>query len=77
MILLPDTELEAATQTIQRLQRELTKHYFLHGNQKVLITFSAGVTEYQPGEQQAEVFKRADEAMYEAKKSGKNRVVSV
>ena len=77
IILLPDTELEAATQTIQRLQRELTKHYFLHGNQKVLITFSAGVTEYQAGEQQAEVFKRADDAMYEAKKSGKNRVVSV
>ena len=75
LILLPETTVEAASQTMTRLQRELTKHFFLHDNEKVLITFSAGVALRQPNEDQAALVKRADLAMYEAKKTGKNRVV--
>ena len=75
LILLPETTVEAASQTMTRLQRELTKHFFLHENEKVLITFSAGVALRQPNEDQAALVKRADQAMYEAKKTGKNRVV--
>ena len=75
LILLPETTVEAAAQTMTRLQRELTKHFFLHENEKVLITFSAGVALRQPDEEQADLVKRADRAMYEAKKTGKNRVV--
>jgi len=76
IIILPETDVADGVHAIQRLQRELTKHYFMHDNQKLLITFSAGVTEYQPGEAQAVAIKRADEAMYEAKRTGKNRVIS-
>ncbi len=43
-ILLPDTTLDDAVVALTRLQRELTKNFFLHANEKVLITFSAGVT---------------------------------
>jgi diguanylate cyclase len=75
LILLPETTVEAAAQTMTRLQRELTKHFFLHDNEKVLITFSAGVALRQPNEDQASLVKRADMAMYEAKKTGKNRVI--
>ena len=75
LILLPETTVEAASATMTRLQRELTKHFFLHDNEKVLITFSAGVALRQPNEEQASLVKRADMAMYEAKKTGKNRVV--
>ncbi|MDB5753835.1 MAG: hypothetical protein JWR56_263, partial [Massilia sp.] len=42
LILLPETTAEAAAQTMTRLQRELTRHFFLHDNEKLLITFSAG-----------------------------------
>ncbi|MGE5489990.1 MAG: GGDEF domain-containing protein [Actinomycetota bacterium] len=76
VILLPETGLEDAVHVLNRLQRELTRRIFLHDNQKVLITFSAGVTRFAPDDSQAVVLKRADEAMYEAKKSGKNRVIS-
>lgn len=76
VILLPETGLEDAVHVLNRLQRELTRRIFLHDNQKVLITFSAGVTRFEPDDNQAAVLKRADEAMYEAKRSGKNRVVS-
>ena len=53
LILLPETTVEAAAQTMTRLQRELTKHFFLHENEKVLITFSAGVALRLPNEEQA------------------------
>ena len=76
VILLPDTPLEDANKAIVRLQRELTKRFFLHDNEKILITFSAGLTDYRYDDTQASVTKRADEAMYAAKKAGKNRVVT-
>jgi diguanylate cyclase len=76
MIVLPDTPLEEASQTVTRVQRELTKRIFMHNNEKVLITFSAGVALRKVGEDQASLIKRADEAAYQAKRSGKNRVVT-
>jgi len=75
LIILPDTPLEDAVAALTRLQRELTKRFFLHKNEKLLITFSAGVTAYRDGEPRNEAFARADAAMYQAKKTGKNRVV--
>jgi len=76
IVLLPDTALEDAQKALIRLQRELTKRIFLNDNEKILITFSAGVTDYRNDDTQNSVTKRADEAMYAAKKAGKNRVVA-
>jgi diguanylate cyclase len=75
LILLPDTSLEAAAQTITRLQRELTKRIFMHNDKHLLITFSAGVALLAQDETQAAIVARADHALYQAKKAGKNRVV--
>lgn len=77
IVLLPETPLFDAANALTRLQRELTRQFFMHDNEKVLITFSAGVTQMLPEDTQTSVIKRADEAMYEAKKTGKNRVVQV
>jgi len=76
VLLLPDTGLEEAVETIERLQRELTKKFFLHENERILVTFSAGVALCNPEESQQDVLGRADKAMYQAKKAGKNRVVA-
>ena len=76
IILLPETPLNDAVIAMTRLQRELTKKFFLSGNEKVLITFSAGVTQMQNEDTQASVIKRADTAMYEAKRTGKNKVLT-
>ncbi|QOJ21399.1 MAG: diguanylate cyclase [Gammaproteobacteria bacterium] len=75
VILLPNTSLEEAVQILSRIRRNLTKKFFLHENKRLLITFSAGVAQLQAGESQESVFKRADEAMYRAKKSGKNQIL--
>ncbi|WP_425547918.1 GGDEF domain-containing protein [Actimicrobium antarcticum] len=76
LILLPDTTIEEATQTVTRLQRELTKRIFMHNDERVLITFSAGVALRAGTEDQGSMIKRADAALYKAKRAGKNRVVS-
>ena len=76
VLLLPDTPLHEAMDTVQRLQRELTKTFFMANNDRLVITFSAGVARWHLGEQDIDVIERADQAMYQAKISGKNRVVS-
>ena len=74
VIILPETSQEEAVDVMTRVQRDLTKNIFLHDNQKLLITFSAGVAERLPNESQEDIIKRADQAMYRAKHSGRNRV---
>ena len=75
LIVLPDSDLQAAMEAMQRLQRDLTKKFFLHNNERVLVTFSAGVALRGENEEAEDVIGRADKAMYIAKKTGKNRVV--
>jgi diguanylate cyclase len=76
IILFSETDLVQAVWVMRRLQRELTKRFYLHNNERLLITFSAGVAMLAAGETQESVFARADKAMYQAKVQGKNRVVS-
>jgi diguanylate cyclase len=75
VILLPDTPLDKGIEAMTRLQRELTRRFFLAGNEKILITFSAGVAQLAAGESGADAIRRADQAMYLAKRAGKNRVI--
>ncbi len=74
VILLPDTSGALAVEVVGRLQRQLTKHYFMANAERLLITFSAGVSLLQTNEAPGEAIERADRAMYAAKRAGKNRV---
>ena len=75
VLILPDITLAEAALTVERLQRELTKQFFMHENDRILVTFSAGVAQLGTDESQEELIGRADKAMYQAKQTGKNRVV--
>ena len=72
---MPNTTLADAEIAMTRLQRELTKSLFMGNEERILITFSAGVSQIQKGEAPSSALKRADEAMYVAKRTGKNKVV--
>jgi diguanylate cyclase len=74
LILLPNTGLDEAEQVMKRIQRELTRQFFMHENERVLITFSAGVAQRISGEDEKTMLGRADAAMYAAKSHGRNRV---
>ncbi|MFT4240788.1 MAG: diguanylate cyclase [Acidovorax sp.] len=76
VLVLPDTTAESGVAAMTRLQRELTTRFFLQGSEKVLITFSAGVAQLHDGEASTDALRRADQAMYLAKRSGKNRVMA-
>ena len=76
VVLMPDTPLTNGVEAMTRLQRELTKRFFMSGAEKVLITFSAGVAQLDANETGAEAIKRADQGMYLAKRAGKNRVLA-
>jgi len=75
VILMPDTTLEDGIEAMTRLQRELTKKFFLSGKEKILITFSAGVAQLEANEEGTDAIGRADRAMYLAKRAGRNRVI--
>jgi len=73
VVLLPDTAPAEAQTVLTRLQRQLTASLFMHDNKEVFVTFSAGVTALREAEPLELALERADEALYEAKHSGKNR----
>ncbi len=73
VVLIPGTAAAEAQAALTRLQRNLSEALFLHEGREVFVTFSAGVTAWQPGESLENALARADTAMYEAKRTGKNR----
>ena len=77
VVLLPDTDLGAALAIAERLRRETEAALFDAGGRQMKITVSIGVAE--SGTHAAtpiDLIKAADEALYEAKRSGRNRVVT-
>jgi diguanylate cyclase len=76
IIILPNTEQEDAIKVIERVQRKLTKEFFMHSDERVVITFSAGVAQRIGEETPEEIIPRADAALYAAKNAGRNRVMA-
>ena len=73
VVLLPGVPVDEAQVTLTRLQRTLSASLFMHDGREVFVTFSAGVTRFRQGEALEAALERADEALYEAKRTGKNR----
>jgi diguanylate cyclase len=73
VVLLPDTAVDEAQLILTRLQRSLSGGLFMHEERQIFVTFSAGVTAYRGGERIEDALERADQALYEAKRTGKNR----
>jgi diguanylate cyclase len=77
VVLLPGTGVDQANLVLTRLQRQLSAALFSHQGNEVFVTFSSGVTLWREGESLELVLARADEGLYEAKRSGKNRTCTV
>ncbi|WP_018862390.1 sensor domain-containing diguanylate cyclase [Thioalkalivibrio sp. ALJ3] len=74
VVLLPGTEAERAHHVAEQLREQVAGTPFPRVGS---ITISLGVSEYRLGEPIKDWIKRADDAMYAAKKGGRNRVVQL
>jgi diguanylate cyclase (GGDEF)-like protein/PAS domain S-box-containing protein len=67
---------DMALQVAERLQREIQRLSFCHDDQTFGITISQGLTSLTAEDENIDaLFARADAAMYEAKRQGKNRIL--
>jgi diguanylate cyclase (GGDEF)-like protein len=75
-ILLPQTRLPGASKVTQRILEGVRLHHF-EGTRAETITCSAGVSAFpRDGQTTREIIDAADKALYQAKRSGKNAVVT-
>lgn len=74
VLLLPETPGADSMSTLLRLQRSLAQRPLPLDQQRVPVHFSAGIAQWHPGEDADTLLRRADAALYAAKRVGKNRV---
>jgi diguanylate cyclase (GGDEF)-like protein/PAS domain S-box-containing protein len=74
MVLLPDSNQFAARSAAEKLRQMFERHRF---DRIGSVTASFGVTELDPGDDTSSLLKRVDDALYRAKRSGRNRVATI
>lgn len=73
LILLPETSLEGSLNVAQKIRMAIEDKEFSSKNLK--LTASFGIASLKDGDDESTLLERTDEALYEAKKSGRNKVV--
>lgn len=71
MVLMPQSDIEAASNVSEKLRLAIAGHHFDNLDK---LTVSLGVTAFELQDDMNSLLKRVDEALYEAKKKGRNRV---
>ena len=74
LIFLPETDSDGAVKLAEKLRQTLENSALEHKSEKLGITMSFGVSQYIPNVDIDTSIKAADEALYLAKKTGRNRV---
>jgi diguanylate cyclase (GGDEF)-like protein len=74
-IVLPETSLEGAGALGEMLREKVAEHSFVFQADSIRVTISIGIALLTENDRQAnDLIKRADEKLYQAKNSGRNRV---
>ena len=74
-MLLPNTEAQEALKLADGLRESIEKCSFHYRGEDVRVTASCGLSSFSQGDKVDQIFERADKALYEAKKNGRNRCV--
>ena len=77
VVVMPETDMAVATMVAERLRRRIASEPFpiQKGTRTIDVTISIGIAALAPDDDAAAVIKRADQALYRAKRDGRNRVV--
>ena len=77
VVVMPETDIAVATMVAERLRRRIASEPFpiQKGTRTIDVTISIGIAALAPDDDAAAVIKRADQALYRAKRDGRNRVV--
>ncbi|MGH1441623.1 MAG: GGDEF domain-containing protein [Cellvibrionaceae bacterium] len=75
VILLPETGADNALLMLNRIREGLAKAPFRYKDQKINITVSIGIAEFKEGDTKETVFEKADQALYKAKETGRNKCI--
>lgn len=73
-VVLPDTDLEAAQRVLDEIRQRFAEIRYPAQPHDLSCTFSCGIAELSDDIDSNTLSKRADEALYQAKRSGRNRV---
>lgn len=76
VVIMPNTATDNAMAVANKLRTEIEKLQFHYKSDPVNITISCGVSEFSQDDRPDDVFERADQALYDAKNSGRNCCVS-
>ena len=74
VVVLPETSLEGATVTAESIRELVAKHPFQFEGEPIAVSLSLGVAQYDGSSDAIAFIKAGDEKLYEAKRSGRNRV---
>jgi diguanylate cyclase (GGDEF)-like protein len=74
LTILPETPLEGAIRIAEELRRLVEEHSCTVEGEQIKVTVSIGVAELRPGMDMKAFYKAADDMMYQAKRSGRNKV---
>ncbi len=74
VMLLPETTCEDAKEALEKLRKALSNTQYKFKDEPVTITASFGVTQFFDDDCVESAFARADEALYNAKQEGRDRV---
>ncbi|WP_102958297.1 PleD family two-component system response regulator [Mangrovicella endophytica] len=78
VVLMPDTAEATAVAIAERLRATVAGSIFEIAGEPLVVTVSVGVATFRgPTDDAAGLLKRADQALYEAKRSGRNRVMTL
>ena len=78
VVVMPETDLAVANVVAERVRRRIAAQSFSiqSGSHDLPVTLSIGIAALQGQDDGAQLIKRADQALYRAKRDGRNRVVS-
>jgi diguanylate cyclase (GGDEF)-like protein len=76
LLILPDTDIDLAIQTLDRLRSLITELNWSAIAQDLTLTISAGISAIRHNDTPEDILARADLALYRAKDTGRDRVVA-